>query len=59
MLERVQRGVGGQVQLLREVMNQWSNGEFSDIPIDCFNDHAPLYYALRIWNCYEQELQGV
>ncbi|WP_447963646.1 lipase family protein [Nitrospira sp. Ecomares 2.1] len=59
MLERLQHGVGGQVQLLRQLMNQWANGDFGAIPIDCFNDHAPLYYALRIWNCYEQELQGV
>jgi len=58
-LERMQHGVGGQLQLLRDVMKQWADGEFGDIPIDCFNDHAPLYYALRIWNCYEQELQGL
>lgn len=57
MLERLQHGAAGQVQLLRELMSQWANGDFGAIPIDCFNDHAPLYYALRIWNCYEQELQ--
>ncbi|GJL68184.1 MAG: hypothetical protein NPIRA06_08190 [Nitrospirales bacterium] len=59
MLEKLHHGVGGQVQLLRELMNQWANGDFGAIPIDCFNDHAPLYYALRIWNCYEQEIQGL
>ncbi len=58
MLERLQHGVDGQVQLLRDVIGQWAKGEFGNVPIDCFNDHAPLYYALRVWNCYEQELQG-
>jgi len=57
--EKIQHGVGGHVQLLRDLMGRWSDGKFEDVPIDCFNDHAPLYYALRIWNCYEQELQGL
>ena len=55
MLERVQNSVGGQVQLLRALMRQWTNGEFGSFPLDDFNDHAPLYYALRVWNCYEEE----
>ncbi len=58
-LDRIQDGVAGQVQLLRDVMGQWANGEFGKVPIDGFNDHAPLYYALRVWNCYEQELRGL
>jgi len=29
-----------------------------ELPLDSLNDHAPLYYALRIWNAYERELIG-
>jgi hypothetical protein len=27
----------------------------AELPVDHLNDHAPLYYAIHIWNAYERE----
>jgi hypothetical protein len=34
------------------------DGWIGEIPVDHFTDHAPIYYAIRIWNNYEKDLNN-
>ena len=38
-----------------DVLESWSDGTFDAIPTDYLNDHAPIYYAVRIWNNYARD----
>jgi len=55
--KRVRHGLFGGLDHIWDIGSFWAKGEFSMIPFDCLNDHAPLYYALRLWNAYDEEAQ--
>ncbi|NWF39389.1 lipase family protein [Mariprofundus sp. NF] len=44
--------ITGHVGHLGDLFNSWSHGDLDAIPSDYLNDHAPIYYVVRIWNSY-------
>ncbi|MCA9420296.1 MAG: lipase family protein [Nitrospira sp.] len=53
--KRVKHGLQGGFEHVWDLAGHWSKGEFGNFPIEFLNDHAPLYYALRLWNAYDKE----
>jgi triacylglycerol lipase len=49
---RLADGIQGRFGQLRDVAEQLRSGRIAELPDDGFNDHAPLFYALRVWNAY-------
>lgn len=48
--------ITGHVGHLGDLFNSWSQGELDAIPSDYLNDHAPIYYVVRIWNNHIKDL---
>jgi hypothetical protein len=48
LLDRLLDGAAGEIDALVETIR--SSGFHPNIPFDHLTDHAPLYYALRLWN---------
>lgn len=46
----------GQFGNLFNLIGRLREGLIKEIPVDNFTDHAPIYYAIRIWNNYEKDL---
>ncbi len=38
------------------ILRCWRRGDFSAVPLDDLNDHAPIYYVVYIWNDYIRHL---
>ncbi|ATX79855.1 triacylglycerol lipase [Mariprofundus aestuarium] len=49
--------ITGHLGYLGEVLNSWSHGNLSAIPVDYLNDHAPIYYAVYIWNNHLNDME--
>jgi hypothetical protein len=41
---------------LAAASGRMTDGGLAELPLDHLNDHAPLYYAVHIWNQYERGL---
>lgn len=48
--------VKGHVDTLVNYFGNISQAWNSEIPSGYFNDHAPIYYAVHLWNCYVNSL---
>lgn len=48
----------GELGHLVNQAGRFRSGWVSELPIDHLNDHAPLFYAIQIWNNYERDLPG-
>ncbi|MEM9506509.1 MAG: lipase family protein [Cyanobacteria bacterium P01_E01_bin.35] len=46
----------GQFGQLFHLSGQLREGWIKEIPVDNLTDHAPIYYAIHIWNNYKQDL---
>ncbi len=46
----------GQFGHLINSIGRLRDGWIKEIPLDHLTDHAPIYYAIRIWNNYEKDL---
>ena len=55
--KRVTLGIEGSFEHIWDLARLWSQGEFGSFPIEFLNDHAPLCYALHLWNVYDEEKQ--
>jgi triacylglycerol lipase len=40
------------------VLGSWRTGAFDSIPSDNINDHAPIYYVVKIWNNYIKDVKS-
>jgi triacylglycerol lipase len=49
---RITDGFEGRYRHLLDATGQLRPGGIAELPDDAFNDHAPLFYALRVWNAY-------
>ncbi len=47
---RLKSRVSGHIGHIGDVLHHWGKGELNVIPSDNLNDHAPIYYVVRIWN---------
>lgn len=46
----------GQFENLFNLITRFRGGWIGEIPVNNLTDHAPIYYAIRIWNNYEENL---
>lgn len=46
----------GHFSHLTNALGHWKSGAFDAIPNDNLNDHGPIYYVVKIWNNYVQDL---
>jgi triacylglycerol lipase len=53
---RLTDGFKGRYGHLVNLAGQLRSGWIGELPDDGFNDHAPLFYALRVWNAYASAL---
>jgi len=54
---RMKSRISGHLGHIEAVLNSWSHGDFYAIPVDYLNDHAPIYYVVRIWNNHIRDLE--
>jgi len=47
---RFRAGISGLFGHADKIVECWMRGDFSAIPADGLNDHAPIYYVVHIWN---------
>jgi len=48
--------IAGHLGHLEDVLQSRKSGDFTAIPVDNLNDHAPIYYAVKVWNSHIKEL---
>ncbi len=50
--DRLTDSANGWLKAVINTAGSLRNGWKISIPVDNLNDHAPLFYALHVWNCY-------
>ena len=55
LLDKLVDSGKGQVEHFFNSISSLKKGRINQIPVD-LTDHAPIYYAIRIWNNYERNL---
>lgn len=56
LLDQLLDGWKGQFENLFNFIGNLQEGQIDQIPVAYFTDHAPIYYAIHIWNSYEKDL---
>lgn len=47
---RLRTWIRGHICFARTILHYWLKGDFTAVPLDSLNDHAPIYYVVYIWN---------
>ncbi|GAV21191.1 lipase [Mariprofundus micogutta] len=49
--------IRGHFRHMGTIIKCWRRGDFTALPLDNINDHAPIYYVIHIWNDHIRRIQ--
>lgn len=49
-LDRIGEGLSARFDHIKEKIAEWKDGETGNVPLRDLEDHAPIYYTIKIWN---------